>query len=180
MGYKNIDIFEKNEYVGGLSSSEIPQYRLPYDVVHYEVELMKDLGVRVHCGRELSVDDITIEGLKKDGYLSIFIGIGLPESKKIGIFSNLTTDMGFYTSKDFLPLVASASKPGNVLVLGAGDTAFDCATSALRCGAKRVFVVFRKGFTNIRAVPEEVSRVRPFEIKKEIFYNIFQIYYLFR
>ncbi|KAL7639399.1 UNVERIFIED_CONTAM: hypothetical protein RMT77_009900 [Armadillidium vulgare] len=190
MGYKNIDIFEKNEYVGGLSSSEIPQYRLPYDVVHYEVELMKDLGVRVHCGRELSVDDITIEGLKKDGYLSIFIGIGLPESKKIGIFSSLTTDMGFYTSKDFLPLVASASKPGicackrqslptlrgNVLVLGAGDTAFDCATSALRCGAKRVFVVFRKGFTNIRAVPEEMELAKeekceflPFLSPKEVF-----------
>lgn len=46
-----------------------------------------------------------------------------------------------------------------VIVLGAGDTAFDCATSALRCGAKRVYVVFRKGFTNIRAVPEEVSGI---------------------
>lgn len=43
-----------------------------------------------------------------------------------------------------------------VIVLGAGDTAFDCATSALRCGARRVYVCFRKGFTNIRAVPEEV------------------------
>ena len=49
---------------------------------------------------------------------------------------------------------------GNVIVLGAGDTAFDCATSALRCGAKRVFVVFRKGFTNIRAVPEEMELAR--------------------
>ncbi len=48
---------------------------------------------------------------------------------------------------------------GNVIVLGAGDTAFDCATSALRCGARRVFVVFRKGFTNIRAVPEEVQKI---------------------
>jgi dihydropyrimidine dehydrogenase (NADP+) len=47
---------------------------------------------------------------------------------------------------------------GNVVVLGAGDTAFDCATSALRCGARKVFVVFRRGFTNIRAVPEEVSK----------------------
>ena len=46
---------------------------------------------------------------------------------------------------------------GNVVVLGCGDTAFDCATCALRCGAKRVFVVFRKGFTNIRAVPEEMQ-----------------------
>ena len=45
---------------------------------------------------------------------------------------------------------------GNVIVLGVGDTAFDCATSALRCGARKVFIVFRKGFTNIRAVPEEV------------------------
>uniref|UniRef100_S4NXU2 dihydropyrimidine dehydrogenase (NADP(+)) n=4 Tax=Pararge aegeria TaxID=116150 RepID=S4NXU2_9NEOP len=78
--------------------------------------------------------------------------------------------MGFYTSKDFLPLVSKGSKRGmcacktslpelygNVIVLGAGDTAFDCATSALRCGARRVYVVFRKGFTNIRAVPEEVD-----------------------
>ena len=46
---------------------------------------------------------------------------------------------------------------GNVVVLGVGDTAFDCATSALRCGAKKVFIAFRKGFTNIRAVPEEAN-----------------------
>lgn len=55
---------------------------------------------------------------------------------------------------------ASAALPrlnGNVIVLGAGDTAFDCATSALRCGARKVFVVFRKGSSNIRAVPEEVG-----------------------
>ncbi|KAK4336631.1 hypothetical protein RND71_043743 [Anisodus tanguticus] len=50
-----------------------------------------------------------------------------------------------------------ATDVGNVIVLGAGDTAFDCATSALRCGAKKVFVVFRRGFTNVRAVPEEMD-----------------------
>lgn len=100
----------------------------------------------------------------------VFISPGLPDPKKIPIFANLTEDMGFHTSKSFLPKVAAASKSGmcscktqlpqlhgNIIVLGAGDTAFDCATSALRCGAKRVFVVFRKGFTNIRAVPEEVD-----------------------
>ena len=66
--------------------------------------------------------------------------------------------------------VAAASKPGmcaskcklpklngTVVVLGAGDTAFDCATSALRCGAKRVYVAFRKGIQGMRAVPEEVE-----------------------
>lgn len=95
----------------------------------------------------------------------------MPEPKKISIFEGLTEDMGFFTSKSFLPQVAKGSKSGmcackasptlpslhgNVIVLGAGDTAFDCATSALRCGAKKVFVIFRKGFTNVRAVPEEV------------------------
>lgn len=40
------------------------------------------------------------------------MGIGLPSPKKIGIFADLTIDMGFYTSKDFLPLVTAASKPG--------------------------------------------------------------------
>ena len=46
---------------------------------------------------------------------------------------------------------------GKVLVLGAGDTAFDCATSALRCGASRVIVTFRRSFPEMRAVPEEVD-----------------------
>lgn len=48
---------------------------------------------------------------------------------------------------------------GRVIVLGCGDTAFDCATSALRCGAKKVFIIFRRGFTTVRAVPEEVTKI---------------------
>ncbi|XP_038601220.1 dihydropyrimidine dehydrogenase [NADP(+)] [Tachyglossus aculeatus] len=170
LGYSDITIFEKQEYAGGLSTSEIPQFRLPYDVVNFEIELMKDLGVKIICGTSLSVNGLTIQTLKEEGYKAAFIGIGLPEPNKDSIFQDLSVDQGFYTSKDFLPLVAKASKPGMcachsplpsiqgaVIVLGAGDTAFDCATSALRCGARRVFVVFRKGFVNIRAVPEEME-----------------------
>ncbi|XP_073797031.1 dihydropyrimidine dehydrogenase [NADP(+)] isoform X5 [Danio rerio] len=46
LGYDNISVFEKQRFIGGLSSSEIPQFRLPYDVVQFEVDLMKDLGVK--------------------------------------------------------------------------------------------------------------------------------------
>ncbi|KFO26539.1 Dihydropyrimidine dehydrogenase [NADP+] [Fukomys damarensis] len=170
LGYSDITIFEKQEYVGGLSTSEIPQFRLPYDVVNFEIELMKDLGIKINCGKSLSVNEMTLSTLKEDGYKAAFIGIGLPEPKRDLIFQDLTQDQGFYTSKDFLPLVAKSSKAGMcachsplpsirgaVIVLGAGDTAFDCATSALRCGARRVSIVFRKGFVNIRAVPEEME-----------------------
>merc|ERR1712218_305356 len=83
---------------------------------------------------------------------AVFLGLGNPNPKIIPMFKDLTEQQGFHTSKSFLPKVAKASKPGmcackselpqlfgTVIVLGAGDTAFDCATSALRCGAKRVF-----------------------------------------
>ena len=169
MGYRNITIYEKNSYVGGLSSSEIPQYRLPFDVVSYEVQLMQDIGVKIEFNKPLGTN-LTLEKLREENK-AVFVGIGLPHSKIIPIFESLTTENGFFTSKNFLPLVCGSSKPGmcgckvpqlpklsgRVLVLGCGDTAFDCATSALRCGASKVYVVFRRGFSNIRAVPEEMQ-----------------------
>ncbi|BES89931.1 dihydropyrimidine dehydrogenase [Nesidiocoris tenuis] len=189
LGYKDITIYERQSYIGGLSTSEIPEFRLPYDVVKFEVDLMQDLGVKIEYNRALSTDDLTIKGLMKD-HEAVFIGIGHPEPKSIPIFAGLDETQGYYTSKSFLPRVSKSSKlgmcacksaaalpslSGIVIVLGAGDTAFDCATSALRCGAKRVFVTFRKGFTNIRAVPEEVELAReekceflPFLAPKEV------------
>lgn len=169
LGYENLTIYEKEKYVGGLSSSEIPQYRLPFKVVDFEISLVRDLGVKITTDHSLSTDDLTLQNLINSAD-AIFLGIGLPQPKVNPLFAGLTSQMGFYTSKSFLPSVAKASKAGMcacknlelprlsgvAVVLGAGDTAFDCATSALRCGARKVFVVFRRGFSNIRAVPEEV------------------------
>lgn len=195
LGYTDITIFEREKYMGGLSSSEIPQFRLPYGVVDFEIQLMKDLGVKIESGRSLSISDLTISEMKKK-YKAIFIGIGLPDPRKIPIFAKMTQEKGFYTSKDFLPKVAVASKAGmcscrvalpklygKVIVLGCGDTAMDCATSALRCGAKRVFVVFRRGFNNFRAVPEEMEAAKkekcefmPFMNPKEVIEKNGRIY----
>ncbi|MGH0140474.1 UNVERIFIED_CONTAM: hypothetical protein FKN15_071989 [Acipenser sinensis] len=52
LGYDNITIFEKQKFVGGLSTSEIPQFRLPYSVVDFEIKLMKDLGVKMELAKE--------------------------------------------------------------------------------------------------------------------------------
>ncbi|XP_017042132.1 dihydropyrimidine dehydrogenase [NADP(+)] [Drosophila ficusphila] len=175
LGYRDVTIYERRSYLGGLSAAEIPQYRLPIDAVNFEIDLVRDLGVRIETGRSLGSKDLTIQGLLSAGHDAVFVGIGLPEPKLNPIFEGLQPSNGFYTSKNFLPLVSDGSKPGlcackaaaglpklhgNVIVLGAGDTAFDCATSALRCGARRVFVVFRKGSSGIRAVPEEVELAR--------------------
>eukprot|EP01027_Heterolobosea_sp_BB2_P012612 GEZU01018261.1.p1 GENE.GEZU01018261.1~~GEZU01018261.1.p1 ORF type:complete len:1036 (-),score=376.97 GEZU01018261.1:102-3209(-) len=175
LGYQNVTIFEKERYHGGLSSNEIPQYRLPWDVVDFEVKLMLDLGVKIEYGQALG-RDFTIEQLKEQGYEAIFMGIGQPQPKIDKCFEGLTAEQGFFTSKDLLPAVSKSSKPGmcgcgasaanlpklygRVIVLGAGDTAMDCASSALRCGASHVSIIFRRGSSGIRAVEEEVEMVR--------------------
>lgn len=61
LGYSDVKIFEKENFLGGLSSAEIPQYRLPFNAVNFEIELVKDLGVKIECGRSLSEDDLTIQ-----------------------------------------------------------------------------------------------------------------------
>lgn len=172
LGYRDITIYEKeDDFVGGLSTSEIPGYRLPYAHVYWEVELAKDLGVKVAHGKELGKDGLSVDSLRAGGAQAVLLATGLPEPMRDACFDDLGPEHGFWTSKSFLPKVAAGSKPGmcatsgcklpklsgNVVVLGAGDTAFDCATSALRCGADRVYVAFRKGIQGMRAVPEEVE-----------------------
>ncbi|CAL8076236.1 unnamed protein product [Calicophoron daubneyi] len=186
LGYRNVHVYEQKRYVGGLNTSEVPQYRLPHSAVQLEVKWMQDLGVKIFTGHKFSLSrkedcdveeqkSISIDSLRKAGYGAIFIGIGLPDPKLISVFDGLHIENGYYTSKNFLTRVSEASKPSlfgkdashqkslpnltgkQVIVLGAGDTAFDCATSALRCGARRVFIVFRKGFTTIKPVPEEMQ-----------------------
>ena len=70
--------------------------------------------MQVVTGRGLGGEGgLTVQGLLDEGYEAVFLGIGLPDPKLIPMFQELRTEDGFYTSKDFLPLVASASKPGS-------------------------------------------------------------------
>lgn len=115
LGYQDLTIFEKYDYLGGLSSSEIPQYRLPYDAVNFEIELMKDLGVKIVPNKPLTVEEggLTVRSLlNEQGYKAVFLGIGLPNPNIDPIFKDLTKNEGFYTSKNFLPMVSKSSKAG--------------------------------------------------------------------
>eukprot|EP01094_Clydonella_sp_ATCC50884_P019234 TRINITY_DN3714_c0_g1_i1.p1 TRINITY_DN3714_c0_g1~~TRINITY_DN3714_c0_g1_i1.p1 ORF type:complete len:1112 (-),score=486.72 TRINITY_DN3714_c0_g1_i1:361-3696(-) len=196
LGYKNVTVFEREQFPGGLSASEIPGYRLPMNAVEWEANFMRQLGVDVQYNKEFG-KDFTVQSLKDEGYDAVFMGIGLPAAKIDPVFSGFTSKSGFFTSKSFLPNVSKGSKAGcsgsgcgtggaiempplpslkgHVVVLGAGDTAFDCATSAFRCGADRVTMLFRQGFGQMRAVPEETELARdeqcefmPFSITKEV------------
>ena len=58
--------------------------------------------------------ELSLLGLRDQGYKAVFVGIGNPDAKRIPLFEGLTEDQGFYTSKSFLPKVAAASKPGGL------------------------------------------------------------------
>jgi dihydropyrimidine dehydrogenase (NADP+) len=75
-------------------------------------DCFEDKHVQVVTGKKLHKDDLTLEKLRSNGVKAVFIGIGMPEPKVIDIFKGFNQSNGFYTSKDFLPMVAKASKPG--------------------------------------------------------------------
>jgi dihydropyrimidine dehydrogenase (NADP+) len=89
LGYTDITMYEKEEdFVGGLSSSEIPGYRLPYEAVKWEVELAKDLGVKVQHGTVFG-RDISVESLQNDGADVVLLATGLPEPMRDECFEGM-------------------------------------------------------------------------------------------
>jgi dihydropyrimidine dehydrogenase (NADP+) len=184
-GYRNIHLYERKGYLGGLSASEIPQYRLAASAVSFEADLMSDLGaVTVHLNKDIGGAEIpslsAMPEVKAGGMC--FASVGLPSAKGDSCFDGLTTAQGYFTSKDFLPPTCEAAKKypcsgcagstpsasvpalpslyGKVLVFGCGDTAFDCTGSAFRCGASRVIVTFRRTFADMKCVDEEFEMAR--------------------
>lgn len=187
MGYSNVHVFEKKSYGGGLVANEIPPNRTNWGDLEWEISLMTDLGVKVHYNKQYG-KDITYDSLKKEGYEYFFFGVGFDKAN-----SPLGTDIymipNVYNSKVFLPNVCENTKKGmieenkntlfklsgHVMVLGIGDTALDCARSALRLGAKRVSVIFRRGFDDLRANDEifdpsiyEGINFIPYSLPKEV------------
>ena len=164
LGYRNVHVYEKNSYSGGLVANEIPPNRTNWTDLAWEISLMTDLGVKIYKNKEFG-KDITVESLKKDGYKAIFVGVGLMSPKTP--LGNIYLHPNVFNSKTFLPNVCEGTKGemksnpsklfqlnGHVVVLGIGDTALDCARSALRLGAKRVTCVFRRGWDDLRANDE--------------------------
>lgn len=71
-------IFEKNTFVGGLSAFEIPRFRLPFDVVAFEISLMTDLRMKIKTSQALDADiGLAIQSLRKEVYEAFFIGINI-------------------------------------------------------------------------------------------------------
>jgi dihydropyrimidine dehydrogenase (NADP+) len=166
LGYKNVHVYEKGEYSGGLVASEIPANRSNWEDLEWEISLMTDLGVKVFYNKEFG-KSLSYDQLIADGYKKVFFGVGF-DKPKTPLGNEIYLHPNVFNSKNFLPVVMENVKEGmkksqaeklfkmhgHVIVLGIGDTALDCARSALRLGAERVSVIFRRGFDDLRANDE--------------------------
>ena len=166
-GYK-VTVYEALHKAGGVLVYGIPEFRLPKSIVAKEVDTLKQLGVDVETniviGKTLTVDE-----LFDMGYEAVFIGsgAGLPN------FMNIPGEAlkGVYSANEFLTrsnLMKSylddpntpIMKGGNVAVVGGGNVAMDAARTALRLGAKKVSIVYRRSMEELPARKEEVEHAQ--------------------
>ncbi|MBP5593385.1 MAG: NADPH-dependent glutamate synthase, partial [Clostridia bacterium] len=163
-GY-DVTIFEALHIPGGVLVYGIPEFRLPKSVVRKEVDTLSALGVDIQCNAVIG-KTLTIDEIFEAGYEAVFVGsgAGLPS------FMNIPGESyrGVYSANEFLTRVnlmkafdKDADTPINVgrrvAVIGGGNVAMDAARTALRLGAEKVYIVYRRSMDELPARREEVE-----------------------
>ena len=166
-GYK-VSVFEALHKAGGVLVYGIPEFRLPKSIVAKEIDTLKKYGVDVETnvvvGKTLTVDE-----LFDRGYEAVFIGSGaglprfmnIPGEQYNGVYSAnefLTRSNLMKAYKDDVP--TPIMKGGRVAVVGGGNVAMDAARTALRLGAEKVYIVYRRSMTELPARAEEVEHAQ--------------------
>ena len=155
-GYKPT-IFEKNKKCGGMLTYGIPSYKLEKDVIEAEIDVIRELGVEIKTGVEVG-KDVTIEELRKQGYEAFYVAIGCQGGRLPGI--NGEDAKGVDIAVNFLHNAAedlSQKLDGDVVVVGGGNVAVDCARTALRFGASKVSMFSLETREEMPASNEEIS-----------------------
>ena len=177
-GY-NVTVFEALHTAGGVLVYGIPEFRLPKAIVAKEVETLKKLGVKIETnvviGKTLTVDE-----LFEMGFEAVFIGsgaglpnfMGIPGESLKGVYSAnefLTRSnlMKAYLENPETPIM----KGGKVAVVGGGNVAMDAARTALRLGAEKVYVVYRRSMEELPARREEVEHAEEEGIEFKLLCN---------
>jgi glutamate synthase (NADPH/NADH) small chain len=145
-----VTVFEAQGKAGGVLRYGIPEYRLPKEVVDKQIEIVRNLGVRMETGVVIG-EDLTLDQLFAMGYQAIFIGTGTGLAKKLGVEGEqLAGAMQAIYFLETVSLIRDGSLgerpypvlPGDrVVVVGAGNVAVDAARTALRLKAAKVMAV---------------------------------------
>lgn len=181
-GY-SVTVFEALHTAGGVLVYGIPEFRLPKKIVAREVETLKALGVEVKTNMIIG-KTLTIDELFEEGYEAVFVGSGAGLPRFMGIPGESLK--GVYSANEFLTRsnLMKAYKDGSatpimkakkVAVVGGGNVAMDAARTALRLGADKVYIVYRRSLEELPARKEEVEHAMEEGIEFKLLTNPTQI-----
>ena len=157
LGYE-VTIFEKQDRPGGLMWSNIPQFRLPPEVLNEEIDYILDMGVDLRLNTPVESMRRLLAG-EMGEWDAIFVGSGAPRGKNLEIEGRYDSDR-IHIGIDWLESVAfehiDRIEP-RVLVIGVGNTAMDCCRTAMRIGGRDVRVMARKSRGYFKASPWELE-----------------------
>ena len=148
IGYE-VDVYEAQAVAGGVLVFGIPEYRLPKEVLAHEISLIEKAGVKIHLNTEIG-KDIKFKTLKSQ-FDAVYVTTGALIPQQIDIPGEHLA--GVYPGIDFLKDVnfhRQVLLGKTVAIVGGGNTAIDSARTAVRLGAERVLVLYRR---NIAAMP---------------------------
>jgi formate dehydrogenase beta subunit len=158
----HVDVLEAMDEAGGMAAIGIPSYRLPKDVLRAESDVITTLGGRIlfnqALGRNLSIDDLFARG-----YRAVFLALGCQQGTTLGVEGEDPHMPGYEPGIGFLLKVhdhvagkTTTALTGDVVVVGGGNVAMDCARSALRMGCNAVHLVYRRTREDMPADAEEI------------------------
>ncbi len=156
LGYP-VTVFESAPEPGGMLRYAIPSFRLPKRVLKREIDWIRDLGVEILTGHPVDEPARLLE----EGYSAILIATGASVSFELDIEGE--DGEGVIDSLDLLRQVnidPDHKIKGDVIVIGGGSTAFDAARTAVRIGAGKVTIVYRRTEEEMPAQPEELEEAR--------------------
>src|ERR1700682_1889969 len=153
-----VTVFEKRDLPGGLSTYGIISLREPVEVALAEVGMIEKLGVKIETGKELGTHFAIAE--LQANFDAVFLGLGLGATPELGIpgEEHIIDGLAYIERSKLDP---SGLKVGReVVVIGAGNTAIDCATVAKRLGARKVTMVYRRTEKEMTAYPHEYEFIK--------------------
>lgn len=156
LGYR-VEVFEQEPEAGGMLRFGIPEYRLPRAVLDRQLSRYRAMGIRFNTGLRVG-SDLQWSTLAND-FAAIFIAGGAQLSKTLELGGDGGPD-SIISGLAFLRAVNGGQQPkigSRVVVIGGGNTAMDCARTALRLGAEVTHVVYRRTRTEMPAIAEEVQ-----------------------
>ena len=178
MGHKVV-IFEALHAPGGVLIYGIPEFRLPKEIVHAEVDYIKQLGVEIKYDVVVG-KSITVQELLED-YDAVFIGTGaglpkwlnIPGENLDGVYSanEFLTRVNMMKAYDFPHHCTPCSVGSVVATFGAGNVAMDCARTALRMGAKESYIIYRRSEQEMPARIEEIHHAKEEGVKFRLLTN---------